>query len=336
MDASGNCRSHHLALVIVSYRSERWLPRCIESIYDGRFEGRCWLIDNDSLSPGLRDEILARYPLLSYHRTGENLGFGGANNLGIRFALDAGADIVGLINPDIWLEPGWCPPIVAAFEEIPGLGLAAPLQLQYENDEPAEWTRSVLGIESMTDPRLKASLLSADWLEGSALFIKRKVFESIGKFDPLFKLYYEDNDLCRRARLAGFAHAVVPTTAYHHFGGGTLDGRAGVERGIRCDLGQALYVLTNPERHFSTNVIATGRLISRRLLRVVRSREGRRRFVGLVSRLVPLVWHERSAIYEKWKTDAARRCYCAKNGEPGRVLIKPQGTQRIGRSIGSE
>ena len=100
----------------------------------------------------------------------------------------------------------------------PELGLAAPLQLRYDSDEPAEWTRGAMGIASLDDPRLQADLVPVAWIEASALFIRRQVFDEIGGFDALFRLYFEDNDLCRRARLAGFGQAIVPAARYHHFG----------------------------------------------------------------------------------------------------------------------
>lgn len=296
-----------LELVIVSFKSERWLPRCLQSVYQQGFEGRCWLVDNHELEPAVRDRLLDAYPKVTYLQAGGNLGFGGGNNLGIERALEGGADVVGLINPDTWLEPGWDAGMLDTLAAFPALGLAAPLQLGYEGDTLADWTRGALGISSMDDPRLRERLLPAQWIEASALFVRREVFEAIGGFDPLFALYFEDNDLCRRARLRGFQMAVVPSVRYHHFGGGTLDGRSGRERGIRCDLGQALYVLTDPQHSIGRNLLSAARLLARRGIASIR-RDGPldASIWPLLARVVPLVWTQRRQIHQKWRRDASQ------------------------------
>ena len=102
-------------LIIVSYKAERWLARCLASIYYGDFRGRCWLIDNDTLEASVLNDLRSAHPGLEYLHTGENLGFGTANNIGIERSLAAGADVVGLVNPDIWFEPGWYSALMEAF-----------------------------------------------------------------------------------------------------------------------------------------------------------------------------------------------------------------------------
>ena len=289
-------------LVVVSYRSERWLERCLASLYGGGWNGRCWLVDNDALDAPLREALLARHPAVRYLPMDRNLGFGRANNVGIERALSAGADVVGLVNADTWFEAGWAEAMERALAAHPDVGLAAPLQLAYGSDEPAEWTRELLGIRTLDDPRLRTPVLDTPWVEASALFVRRSVLESVGGFDPLFPFYYEDNDLCRRARLAGFRCAVVPSARYHHFGGAATDGRGGVERSVRCDVGQSLYILTDPTRPLLGNAWEVVRMLGRRLRT---AGPGRRAFVRRTWRVASTAVRRWPDIVRKRRRDAS-------------------------------
>lgn len=291
-------------LVIVNYRSERWLTRCVESLFVPEFEGSVWLIDNHELDDDLLRDLSARFPHLRYHKTGGNLGFGRANNVGIQEALESGAEIVGLVNPDTWFEKDWVGPLLEAFRSRPSLGIAAPLQLAYESDELADWTRGALSDVAPDSLAASGPPINVDWVEGSAMFVRRAVFEDVGGFDGLFDLYFEDNELCRRARLAGYDQAILPAVRYHHYGGGTLGGRANRQRRVRCDLGQLLYVLTNPERMFLQNVLSAVRLLVRRMIEWTRDRQVG--FPFLLQGALAMTWEKKAGIWTKWRTDRRR------------------------------
>ena len=87
-----------LVSIIVNFRSERWLPRCIETLYTGGSEG-CILVDNDRLDPPVLNSLKKIYPGLEYIPCGKNIGFSRANNIGIEHALQNGADYIGWLVP---------------------------------------------------------------------------------------------------------------------------------------------------------------------------------------------------------------------------------------------
>ena len=59
-----------------------------------------------------------------------------------------------------------------------------------------------------------------DWVSGAVMMLRRQVWDATGGFDPAYFLYYEDIDLCLRARRDGWEVGVVPrATAIHESGG---------------------------------------------------------------------------------------------------------------------
>jgi GT2 family glycosyltransferase len=58
-----------------------------------------------------------------------------------------------------------------------------------------------------------------DWVSGACLLVRREVFEAVGLLDEGFFMYYEEVDLCRRARRAGWPCWYVPEAHVVHLVG---------------------------------------------------------------------------------------------------------------------
>lgn len=167
------------------------------------------VVDNGS-TDGTAEEVAARFPKATLTRLGRNLGFAEGNNVGIRAALRGEADYVGLLNQDTWVEPGWLAPLIDVAESDPGIGILSPAQLTYDGDacDP--------NFETILRGRPRGPVVDVPTAPGAALLVRRRVFEEIGLFDPLYFAYFEEADFCRRARFRGFRTVVVPAGRIHH------------------------------------------------------------------------------------------------------------------------
>jgi GT2 family glycosyltransferase len=156
-----------------------------------------------------------------------NLGFAAGANVGIRRALQLGADYVLLLNNDTTADSGFLQPLVAACQDGSGVGIAGPSAF-YTGDEfysSGGWPRRLLPL-LVKQARPPEGLESASWsslapvelgyLWGQAMLVRSQVFERIGLFDEGFFMYYEDCDFCRRASRAGFRLLWVPGSHVWH------------------------------------------------------------------------------------------------------------------------
>jgi N-acetylglucosaminyl-diphospho-decaprenol L-rhamnosyltransferase len=164
-----------------------------------------------------------------------NRGFGAGCNAGVA-AADATPFIL-LVNPDAEITAGMVDELLATFAANPRLGIASP-QLLDQKGAPVETAGTfptVLGLAlgkirrptyvgkqqtTPDSPLPQHAYRPVDWVSGAVMMIRREVWDATGGFDPAYFLYYEDIDLCLRARQAGWEVGVVPqATAIHESGG---------------------------------------------------------------------------------------------------------------------
>ena len=235
--------------VIVNYQTTEVAKRCLASLAREKVAVpnlEVAVVENasgDDSAVRLRDE-LETLGISSWARVIEseaNLGFAGGNNLALREALGDAAthDAFLLVNPDVELYPGALHELlrVQASEPRAALvgpatelrrGTLAPNAFRY----PCIWNAFSGGIQlgivhrllSKWDPRVPPQPHDheADWISGGCMLIRRGVLEDVGLFDEGFFLYFEEVDLCLRARAAGhvcwYAH---DARIYHEAGAAT-------------------------------------------------------------------------------------------------------------------
>ncbi len=278
-----------VATITVGTNELRWLDRCFSSLTASDttgFELDVHFIDNAS-ADGSVEHIADRHPSVRITKNDENLGFTGANNVGVQLALADGADYVFLVNPDTWTPPGLIRDLVEFATKWPDYGVIGPMQYRYadEYDDLTDfnrWSHVALWLgeqhafagdgiahQSPAGPvegRAPRTLEHA-YVQGSAFFVRASVFDQVGLFDPTFHTYYEEVDFCRRARWAGWRVALLLDLGIQHYGGGGATKTSDYTR-ITMRRNRYYYLLTDPE----WGPFKTARLMSRWLREDLRGR----------------------------------------------------------------
>ena len=197
------------------------------------------IVDNGppgSLPSGLEERIApdnsAGVTVVPYQG---NRGFGAGCNAGV--AAAQATPFILLVNPDAEITAGMVDELLATFASNPRLGIASPQLLDHTGApvETAGTFPTVLGLAlgKLRQPahaRLQQATADGtlpdhayrpvDWVSGAVMMVRREVWDATGGFDPAYFLYYEDIDLCLRARRDGWDVGVVPrATAIHESGG---------------------------------------------------------------------------------------------------------------------
>ena len=90
--------------IIITFNAMPWIDKCIGSLLASNHTTDIHIYDNGSID-GTVDYIKTAYPTTFIKNTGKNLGFGKANNLGLKFAIKENYNFVFLLNQDAWIEP---------------------------------------------------------------------------------------------------------------------------------------------------------------------------------------------------------------------------------------
>lgn len=214
-----------IGVIILNYNSAQDTLSCLAALRQANGgERRVWVVDNAStddspevLPPQLGDAI--------WLPTGENLGYAGGNNAGIRAALAWGAQYILILNPDCRVEPGFLQPLVRALEAVPKAGMACPLVFDSETDRIQSlggavnlWTgqcfRRLYGLPAEQASQVGWS--QVDFPHGACVLIKREMVEEIGLFHDTYFLYYEDVELGLRASREGWRTLAIPQSRVLH------------------------------------------------------------------------------------------------------------------------
>ena len=129
---------------------------------------------------------LARKPVTVVDNGKHNLGFGGGANVGIRQAVGQGAEWIVVLNQDTEMTQEATNALCRRLEQLPPC-IAGPFTGSLDLKR---WT-TILGTGD-------------DYVSGSCMAIHKRVIEKIGYFYEPYFMYYEDADLCVRAKNAGF------------------------------------------------------------------------------------------------------------------------------------
>lgn len=188
-----------LFVIIVTYKGQKWYDRCFASLRESTIPVQTIVVDNAS-NDGTVEYIKENYPEIHLIESQENLGFGRANNVGMRYALDNGCDYVFLLNQDAWVEPDTFEKLVDIHQRHPDYGIIGPVQVNAEKTK-------VLGgvIHFLVNPDNINIDMFSDLMMGTvdevypvaeinaaAWLLPRKTLETVGGFDPLFLHYGED------------------------------------------------------------------------------------------------------------------------------------------------
>ena len=223
--APANCL---VSVIVLNYNGARWLERCLESLKAQTIFAQTELILADNLSSDGSDQLGKRlvegWPRAVFMQHGENLGYCEGNN---RAAAAAHGDYLLFLNNDTWLEPRCLEQLLAEAQRT-GAGAAAPLVLNYDDDSFQSLGAYGFDLFGLVSTRAAAAETREVLMpEGCAYLIRRKLFQKLGRFDPVFFMFADELDLSWRVWISGHRAMGVPSARLHHRGAAQVNPAGG-------------------------------------------------------------------------------------------------------------
>lgn len=213
--------------VVVNYESYDDTRDCLDSLIDQEYSNhRIVVVINDNRYQKASD-LREEYPRCKFILTDENLGFSRGFNVGIRFALNNGADYVSILNNDVVLESDFVKNSVRAFSEHDNVGMiggkiykhdAGRTNTLWAAGGQMSWLRTK-GVPRGFDEHDDGQYDEVDevgFVPGAQLFVKRSVFEDVGLLPEAYFLGGEEWEFSLRIRRAGYRILYVPDVVLWH------------------------------------------------------------------------------------------------------------------------
>lgn len=227
-------------IIVLNYNTKDEVLECLRSIKElkqDKIKIKVYVVDNASRdgSPGA---IRAKFPDFVLIENKKNLGFSAGNNVGIKRALEDGAEAVLILNPDTKIDSMALLELSQILKEDPKTGIFAPKiyfyptfefhREKYRDEEKGkviwyaggkiDW-KNVLashrGVDEVDHGQFDR-VEETEFATGAAMYIKREVFDIIGFFNEDYFLYLEDLEFSIRAREAGFKIIFTPKALVWH------------------------------------------------------------------------------------------------------------------------
>lgn len=216
--------------LIVTYNGSSFIKNCINSIYDSQIISEVLVIDNYSLDDTL-DVIKSNFPKVKLITNQENLGFGKANNIGLKYAIEKEFDMVFLLNQDTVIFSDTIQNLLNVFENIHNLGFISPLHLDHSLNAFESNFEYFLNlsfrrklISELFFKSCGLNYVEVDFINAAAWLIPVSTIKKVGGFNPIFPHYCEDIDYFNRLRFFGFKNYIVYNSFIKHYsdGGGVI------------------------------------------------------------------------------------------------------------------
>jgi len=215
-----------LSIVLLSNNRREDTLACLASLFRSDYvDFKVIVLDNGSVD-GSVSEIRNQYPHIQMIPLTENLGYAGNNNIGVKLALEQGAEWILILNDDTVLESTCLANLMHGMVANPEIGIAGPMVYHFNEPDVIQsaggilgkyWNSSHLGQNEL-DRGQYSKLHSVDWISGCAILVRRAVIEQVGMLDPNYFLYWEETEWCLRASRAGWKIAHIPQAKLWHKG----------------------------------------------------------------------------------------------------------------------
>ncbi len=214
-----------ISVILNTNRREDTLE-CLASLDQSIYKNHKVIVLDNHSTDGSCQAIQNAFPTVQIISLDKNLGYTGNNNVGIKAAIDQGADWVFVLNEDTILAPDCLTKLVEAGESDKSIGILGPMI--YHHDEPtviqsaggklSRYWESKHIAQNEPDQGQFDRPHVVDWISGCGILVRRAVIEQVGMLDERFFYYWEETEWCLRAGKSQWRILHVPQAKLWHKG----------------------------------------------------------------------------------------------------------------------
>ena len=203
--------------VIVTYNGIKWVDFCLGSLRLSSIKTTPIVIDNNSTDNTVQ-YIRSNYPEAIVIEQEINMGFGQANNIGLRYALEHNADYVLLLNQDAAIAPNM---LELCLAQSDGQSLLSPIHMNGDGTRVDNSFReySLIKCPELINDNFAGNIkdyYSCGEICAACWLLPISIIKKIGGFNPLFFHYSEDNNYYHRLVYHRIPIRLIPQARMFH------------------------------------------------------------------------------------------------------------------------
>lgn len=215
--------SPRVCVIIACYNGRQYLPDCLSSLVavDYPKDGREILVVDNASSDGSAEYVRKNWLQVKLVVLDRNTGFTGANNVGLRYALERNCEYAFLLNQDTVVTSAFLREAVAVAQTDEKIGAVQSKLLRHNTDKINSWGNVIhflgfgyAGGNGLPDRSMESREIA--YASGAAVLLRCSALQAVGTFDETLFMYHDDLDLGWRLRLAGFHSVLAPTSVVYH------------------------------------------------------------------------------------------------------------------------
>ncbi|MGY8786798.1 MAG: glycosyltransferase family 2 protein [Fidelibacterota bacterium] len=219
--------------IIVSVIIPHWngidvLSECLDSLKKTNFDSFEIIVSENASSDGSQAWVKENHPDVILVENDKNYGYAGGCNRGANLAK---GKYLLFLNNDTIQDPNWLQPLVDRLESDSSIAAVQPKILNYYKRDVFDYAggsggfmdifcfpfaRGRLFLNQEKDTGQYDEAQSCFWASGTAMMVRKDIFESAGKFDETFFAHMEEIDLCWRFQAMGFQIWAEPKSIVYH------------------------------------------------------------------------------------------------------------------------
>lgn len=193
-----------VSVIVTNYNGKKYLKKCFNSLLSQTYPNIELIFADDGSTDGSTEFMKKNFPQIKRAVLKKNSGVSVSANNGTKIAK---GEYYLIFNNDTIAFPNFIEEMIKVAESNPKIGVACPQQLPYraKDDKNMNYYQKDIGTGSdMYGYVSVAKEVGHIFYPDAAIFIRSDLFKKIGGFDPTFRLYGEDMDICWRVHLLGF------------------------------------------------------------------------------------------------------------------------------------
>lgn len=211
--------------VILNYNNFDDTKECIDSLINNtiNISNTIVVVDNASLDDSLEKLVDLYKEKCVYIKNDENLGYAGGNNIGIKYALDHGADYVCILNNDTVIPMDFFNPCIEYLEKNDNVAFVGPVIVDYYSGLVQSTGGNITynkGEISTINNNMKLDFIQnnvhCDYIGGACMVFKAEIIQTVGFLPEIYFLFFEETEWCCRAKKLGFDNVCISNVYIRH------------------------------------------------------------------------------------------------------------------------